>query len=212
MHWLTVRLVSAIFFSKFFHQCKKIAAKSWTLAFRSTYAQHSYRKRPHIIIETETSSRQCACSCVLPVREGLQTSLAASGNDGQIYSTPTDYQYHRCVPVSICLIYGFKEGRRRQRTEKREQGTPAMPCNLRAGGHHVFRQRQHAKRWRGRRMTTTSQAATWSEVHLFSSLHTKRNALCTFLGSMVKVHACMHAQSRWTPNFMGKNMTYLPFL
>jgi hypothetical protein len=37
---------------------------------------------------------------VSPVREGLQTSLAASGNDGQIYSTPTDYQYHRCVPVS----------------------------------------------------------------------------------------------------------------
>ena len=153
---------------------------------------------------------------------GLQTSLAASGNDDQII-TPTDYQYHRCVPVSAWRCHG----RRRQRTEKGP--CHAMPCNLR--GSPCFQAKATYKKDGGRRerwtttshmrrvrvstgMATTAARASSSKhrltchlLHLFWSLHTKRNALCAFLGSMVKVHACAKWMVTLHQISWKKNMT-----
>jgi hypothetical protein len=71
---------------------------------------------------------------VSPVREGLQTSLAASGNDGQIYSTPTDYQYHRCLPVSAWTA-----------TPTNREGT--LPCGHATYGGHLVLRRPWLFRW-----------------------------------------------------------------
>ena len=80
-------------------------------------------------------------SHVLPVREGLQTSLAASGNDDQIIVLqPTISTTAACLSLPDGAMDGDANEQRRD---------PAMPCHATYGAHHVFRQRQHTKKMEG---------------------------------------------------------------